>query len=213
MQKYIILFILIVSLPIYSASFDCNKASSLSEMMICNDPELSRLDDELSDIYKQAKKAAANEKQFKQQTQASWTWREKNCQDKECLINWYSNRKITLQKIIDDNKGASLQTYNYEPSIFTFQGKLISAPGETPDGEKITYPALQLIKPITVQGDKDTPTEKGVILMQMVLDQKMMDTFKSLKNESASVTGTMFHSDNGNHQTNVLITVSSISQE
>ncbi|MDD5460432.1 MAG: DUF4431 domain-containing protein [Methylococcales bacterium] len=102
------------------------------------------------------------------------------------------------------------QTYKYEPAAVTLQGKLLSAPGETSDGKKITFPALQLTNPITVQGDQETPTEKGVVLMHMVLDQKMMGTFKNLKGKSVSVTGAMFHSDNGNHQTNVLITPSVI---
>jgi len=62
------------------------------------------------------------------------------------------------------------QTYKYEPTAVTLQGKLLSAPGETPDGKKITFPALQLAKPITVQGDQETPTEKGVVLMHMVLE-------------------------------------------
>lgn len=102
------------------------------------------------------------------------------------------------------------QTYEYEPTAVTLYGKLLSSPGETPDGKKIRFPALQLSKPIMVQGDQETPTEKGVILMHMVLEPKMMETFKSLKGKSVSVTGTMFHSDNGNHQTSVLITPSAI---
>lgn len=102
------------------------------------------------------------------------------------------------------------QTYKYEPTAVTLHGKLLSSPGETPDGKRITFPALQLSKPIMVQGDQETPTEKGVTLMHMVLEPKMMETFKSLKGKSVSVTGTMFHSDNGNHQTSVLITPSAI---
>jgi hypothetical protein len=98
------------------------------------------------------------------------------------------------------------QTYKYEPAIVTLQGRLLLASGQTPDGKKINFPALQLPKPVTIQGDQESPTEKGVILMHMVIEPKMMNTFNSLKGKSVSVTGTMFHSDNGNHQTNVLIT-------
>ena len=76
---------------------------------------------------------------------------------------------------------AFAQTYKYEPAVVTLHGKLMSAQGETPNGKKITYPALQLAKPITVQGDGDTPTEKGVALMHMVLNPKMMEAFKNMK--------------------------------
>ena len=34
-----------------SPSFDCNKARSISEKLICSDAELSRLDNELVTIY------------------------------------------------------------------------------------------------------------------------------------------------------------------
>ena len=35
----------------HAASFDCNKATTETEITICNDPELSALDDRLSDVY------------------------------------------------------------------------------------------------------------------------------------------------------------------
>jgi hypothetical protein len=102
------------------------------------------------------------------------------------------------------------QRYTYEPAVVTVQGKLLSAPGETPDGKKMMFPVIQLSKPIMVQGNEETPTEKGVMLMHLVLNPKMMEAFKHLKGMLVSVTGSLFHSDNGNHQTNVLMTPSAI---
>lgn len=107
MRKYFALLCFLVSSIGFSASFDCKKAVSLSEMLICNDAELSRLDDELSVIYKQAKTRATDDVAFNQQTKAAWLWREKNCQSKECLINWYANRKLILQKIAATHPGSS----------------------------------------------------------------------------------------------------------
>jgi hypothetical protein len=102
------------------------------------------------------------------------------------------------------------QRDTYEPAVVTLQGTLLSAPGETPDGKKMMFPAIQLSTPITVQGDQETPPEKGVVLMHVVLNPKIMEAFKKLKGTSVSVTGSLFHADNGNHQTNVLITPSAI---
>lgn len=102
------------------------------------------------------------------------------------------------------------QTYRYEPAIVSLQGKLLSAPGETPDGKKIQYPALQLNNPIMVNGDQDTPTEKGVLLLHLALGDDTMADFKRLKGKPVTVKGTLFHSDNGHHQTNVLISPTSI---
>jgi hypothetical protein len=105
------------------------------------------------------------------------------------------------------------QTYRYEPTTVSLQGKLLSATGETPDGKKIKYPALRLNNPITVSGDQDTPTEKGVLLLHMTLGDETMVEFKRLKGQSVTVTGTLFHSDNGNHQTNVLLSPSAITKK
>lgn len=106
------------------------------------------------------------------------------------------------------------QSYSYGPDV-TMYGTLASPPGETPDERKINYPALELVVPITVNatpGDEDfEPTEKGVMLLHLVLDEQNMSKFKSMKGRRVSVNGTLFHSDNGYHQTNVLMDVTSIS--
>jgi hypothetical protein len=106
---------------------------------------------------------------------------------------------------------AGAQAIKYEPAVVSLSGTLLSSEGESPSGKAIAFPALQLAKPITVQGDADTPTERGVALMHMVLgDPKMMAAFKSLKGKPVVVTGTLFHADNGNHQTAVLVTPTAI---
>lgn len=99
LAKFTLLITFLFSSVCTAASFDCNKAASLAEMAICNDPQLSKLDEELASIYKQAKKMAPDLKRFKSQSRKSWKWREANCHNKECLLSWYSQRKITLEKI------------------------------------------------------------------------------------------------------------------
>ena len=39
------------AIPAWSASFDCSKASTDAEIAICNDPELSSLDELIGDIF------------------------------------------------------------------------------------------------------------------------------------------------------------------
>ena len=97
-------------------------------------------------------------------------------------------------------------SYKYEPATVTLSGKLVSADGETPDEEPLKFPALLLNKAIVVQGDQETPTEIGVVLLHMVLNDSTMKKFKKYKGRLVTVRGSLFHSDNGNHQTNVLIT-------
>ncbi|MFM9924885.1 DUF4431 domain-containing protein [Variovorax sp. H27-G14] len=110
---------------------------------------------------------------------------------------------------------ANATTYSYEPAVVTLQGTLLSSPGETPDGEKLTFPSLRLNKPITVQAPPTAPgaeaeAEKGVVLLHMALNAKNMATFKALKGQQVKVVGTLFHADNGHHQTNVLVSPVSI---
>lgn len=102
---------------------------------------------------------------------------------------------------------ASASPLAYEPAIVTLQGTLLSADGMTPDGAKLKFPAIRLAKPISVPEDepRDWPAEKNVVLLHMALDEKNMAAFKRLKGQTVKVTGKLFHSDNGNHQTDVLI--------
>jgi len=107
---------------------------------------------------------------------------------------------------------ATAKPLPYEPAIVTLQGTLLSADGMTPDGAKLKFPAIRLAKPISVPEDepRDWPAEKNVVLLHMALDEKNMAAFKRLKGQTVKVTGGLFHSDNGNHQTDVLVFPASI---
>lgn len=77
-------------------SFDCAKASSINEKLICSDAELAALDNELDAVYKQAKAKVADPAAFKQITVDAWRMREAQCQDKACLVRWYTERENAL---------------------------------------------------------------------------------------------------------------------
>lgn len=83
-------------------SFDCNRAKSVPELLICGDDELASLDVELSGLLAQARQEASDKKRLAEETRTAWNWREKNCRDKECLLQWYAERKsaylATLQE-------------------------------------------------------------------------------------------------------------------
>ncbi|CAN7472609.1 OB-fold protein [Paraburkholderia hospita] len=83
------------------ASFDCKKAHSTSEMLICGDADLAQLDRDLAQLYAQAKAAASNEKAFAKVTTQNWNWRERNCRDKACLVNWYGKQKRRFEDILN----------------------------------------------------------------------------------------------------------------
>lgn len=80
-------------------SFNCSKARSIPEYLICHDPELAASDRDLASVYKQAKDAVIDKTAFAERTRRQWNYREKNCRDKECLVAWYAYQKNVLTKI------------------------------------------------------------------------------------------------------------------
>ena len=86
-----------------AASFDCAKARSDAEKLICATPALSAADEELAGIYRRARERMARSgpeseqaQWFKSNAVADWNWRDKNCQDVPCLAGWYRQRKALL---------------------------------------------------------------------------------------------------------------------
>jgi len=82
-------------------SFDCNRARSAAEVMICSDAELTQLDRELGRVYARAKKATRHPAAFRQRNEAEWRRREATCRDRECLRRWYAHRRNELMNTIE----------------------------------------------------------------------------------------------------------------
>jgi uncharacterized protein len=85
--------VLALSTAAYSASFDCQKAKSINEKLICQDEDLSKLDDELSVIYKSAISKSKTPKYLIANQRSAWKQREKECSSKSCLLYWFAQRK------------------------------------------------------------------------------------------------------------------------
>lgn len=83
----------------YQTSFDCAKATSVPDYLICHDPDLAMSDRELATIYQQAKAGVTDKAAFTDRTRKQWNYREKNCRDKSCLAAWYADQKIVLTRI------------------------------------------------------------------------------------------------------------------
>jgi uncharacterized protein len=56
-------FVLTIATNMHAASFDCGKAASEVEKLICGDDELSKLDDSLSEAYQEALKTERSKSQ------------------------------------------------------------------------------------------------------------------------------------------------------
>ena len=78
---------------VHAASFDCSKASSPTEKMICQNPTISKLDDRLSEVYKEVRKADASIVD----EQRAWLKEARACKDEKCLENAYGIRVEALE--------------------------------------------------------------------------------------------------------------------
>ena len=85
-------------------SFDCSKATELVEKMICGDPQLARMDAEISRLYKLAltdKQAAPAGHALKVSEEKWLTWRNKCAGDtdpKKCVVWDYAQRAQKLRQ-------------------------------------------------------------------------------------------------------------------
>lgn len=73
-----------------AASFDCGKASTKVEKLICTDAELSRLDEALAEVYADALKST-DPANFKAE-QKAWLKKRNQCRNNDCLISTYQRR-------------------------------------------------------------------------------------------------------------------------
>ena len=99
-QLIILVSLLSVQKTSLSASFDCMKAQSYAETMICQDTVLSSLDDDLAKEYKALlKRANTNDKQAIRFMQRDWlkTWRS-YCKTIKCLKLKYNSRIDFLKR-------------------------------------------------------------------------------------------------------------------
>lgn len=87
-----------------SPSFDCGKASTKVEKLICSNPELSQLDASLAETYKEAlakDRSVLND-------QRAWNTQKNKCPDVECLKTAYEDRRLDLTNFIVRHDRAAL---------------------------------------------------------------------------------------------------------
>ncbi len=79
-------------------SFDCHKARSVSERLICSSTELATLDRGLAQHFDATRGAIAegDRKAFAAEARKAWQGREAHCRDVACLTEWYRTRTTQL---------------------------------------------------------------------------------------------------------------------
>ena len=97
------IFLINVNL-VNAAGFDCSKASTNVEKIICSNEELSKLDDQNTLLFKQYK-SVSNDLYLTVQDQRDWLKHKRsNCLDAPCLEDIYHKRNAYLKSSIESNQ-------------------------------------------------------------------------------------------------------------
>ncbi len=133
--------------PSRAASFDCKKAKTKTEKLICETPELSKADDELGAIFKQAVKAVGKvSSKSLREAQSLWMSRFRNeCPDAACVLAAYRKRILELRATAKPSGrsgnythgGDTLDVLELEPGKLRFELMAILDSGnpESPNGQ------------------------------------------------------------------------------
>ena len=81
----------VLALPAHAASFDCAKASTKVEHIICDNPDVSKLDEELAASYKAALQDQSKAESIKQ-SQKQWIRKRNECANASCVKSIYKAR-------------------------------------------------------------------------------------------------------------------------
>jgi uncharacterized protein len=104
-SKSILLSILVLISPIsYSASFDCNKASTVTEKLICSNKSLGYFDEDLGGVYKSLMATFSSPERSQIVLEQKQWIKERNseCVSVKDCKEIYKNRISTLRKKLDE---------------------------------------------------------------------------------------------------------------
>jgi uncharacterized protein len=90
-----------------AATFDCDKASTSVEKVICSDTRLTNLDDQLGRRYKDALAASSNSGALKAE-QKAWLSSRNQCKDSDCIIKAYDDRISVLSAMSSPAKSGDV---------------------------------------------------------------------------------------------------------
>ena len=110
----LILPLLFCSGPSLAASFDCGKARSTMEKLICSDEKLSRLDEDLNVAFRQAV-TVSGAGSLVTQWQRQWlrSYAVTSCKDVPCLQTAFADRVELLRSVAPSSEASSRWTGRY----------------------------------------------------------------------------------------------------
>ncbi|WHI52945.1 lysozyme inhibitor LprI family protein [Microbulbifer sp. MLAF003] len=110
----LIAFLIVSSPDIFATSFDCEKASTSSELLICSNRRLGSYDENLSAVYKSVMSTFSGQKSLEiKKEQISWIKkRDDACKDEKSCISAYKQRTAELRKLLWS--GSDLESFSID---------------------------------------------------------------------------------------------------
>ncbi len=106
-----------------AASFDCTKAATKPEKLICSDPILSTIDGQIDELYRQVQKSASD-KEGSRKEQQNWIKTQRDsCRDVSCMVKACQKRVAALENTIHQRMQEALKEAELH---FTFRGNPIN---------------------------------------------------------------------------------------
>lgn len=102
---------LITPASLDAASFDCARAKTRVEKLVCAEPELSNLDEELAEQYRVTVQSATSERLRTRirQEQTNWLKRRDACTERRCVEEAYRARLDELVRLAVDSSSSKFR--------------------------------------------------------------------------------------------------------
>jgi uncharacterized protein len=82
-----------------AASFDCAKAATKSEKLVCADPQVSAADEQLAEVYRRVLEQSRDKENLKKE-QRNWVKTQRDvCPDAPCILKAYQARIAALEAL------------------------------------------------------------------------------------------------------------------
>ncbi len=96
---FTLILLIFVSQSAFAASFDCSKATTRVEKLICENPSLAQQDTELGQLYKAVFEQSRLPGNIKN-AQRQWLKERNRCSSVDCLTDQYQQRQASLRELL-----------------------------------------------------------------------------------------------------------------
>jgi uncharacterized protein len=142
-----------------SPSFDCRKATTAVEKLICSNPDLSKLDVSLAETYKEA----VSKDRSIRDDQRAWNTEKNKCADVDCLKSAYEDRISELTNFIVRYDRAALNQGQTNASASSGVGAQSQASPVIDTGFKLVNGSTEPIFEFFISSVKSTGWGKDIL--------------------------------------------------